>query len=294
LKEAYAYFTTSATASSSASTTTKQRSVVVDVASVEWILVNDGSKDDTTPVYRDFALSTMLTDLVQKKNANNNSRSIIMTWKVITFDMNRGKGAAVRAGMLSATGDAILMVDADGATEFGTGLEAVLAAAYSGETAGADVVFGSRSSHQNQHQQVERSTLRRLLQWVFHICVVVCVGGRTTTIRDTQCGFKLFRRDAAMRIFPSLHLRRWAFDTELLYLAVRLRYNIMEVPVIWHEVDGSKLHTGGRFGMFHLAVVSIGMLRDMVCVRLCYTLGWWTINREQQQQQQRGLRPKLA
>jgi dolichyl-phosphate beta-glucosyltransferase len=209
--------------------------------------------------------------------------------------MNRGKGAAVRAGMLSATGDAVLMVDADGATEFGTGLQAVLAAAYHSppttgdNTAVADVVFGSRSSHQNQ-QSVERSTLRRLLQWVFHICVVLCVGGRGTTIRDTQCGFKLFRRDAALRIFRPLHLRRWAFDTELLYLAVRLRYKVQEVPVQWHEVDGSKLHTGGMFGLFHLAVVSVGMLRDMVCVRLCYTLGLWTINEEQQ----RGVRPKLA
>jgi dolichyl-phosphate beta-glucosyltransferase len=284
LREAYAYFTTTtATPSSSSNNTAHRQSVVVDVASVEWILVNDGSTDDTTPVYRDFALSTMLTELA-KINV-----PIIMTWKVITFDSNRGKGAAVRAGMLSATGDAVLMVDADGATEFGTGLQAVLTAAYNTPTTGsADVVFGSRSRH-NQAQQVERSTLRRLLQWIFHICVVVCVGGRTN-IRDTQCGFKLFRRDAAMRIFQSLHLRRWAFDTELLYLAVRLRYNVLEVPVPWHEVDGSKLHTGGRFGMFHLAVVSVGMLRDMVCVRLCYTLGWWTINEEQQ----RGMRPKLA
>lgn len=73
-----------------------------------------------------------------------------------------------------------------------------------------------------------------------------------------------------------LHLRCWAFDTELLFLATHLNYTLHEVVVPWQEVEGSKLHTSA----LNLALVSPGMFRDMVCVRLCYTLGLWKIQRK--------------
>jgi len=119
-----------------------------------------------------------------------------------------------------------------------------------------------------------RSLVRSFLTQAFHICVVVFVGA--SQIRDTQCGFKLFERDAAHHLFGMLHLRRWAFDTELLFLATHLDYSLHEVVVPWQEVEGSKLHTSA----LNLAIVSVGMLRDMVCVRLCYTLGLWKIQQK--------------
>lgn len=249
---------------------------------VEWILVNDGSKDRTSQVYSSF--------IENQKQPENSSCQ--MLWKLIEFPVNRGKGAAVRAGMLSATAAYCLMVDADGATSFGPGLEAMAPATT------AAVVWGSRAP-----DTADRSVMRWILTAVFHWCVVIFVG--TGEIRDTQCGFKLFTREAARELFGSLHLQRWAFDTELLFLANQLEYSMLEVVVPWKEVEGSKLHTstlnlvlvslgkqseGGQLRLEKSNCISIrsnrslaiiaGMLRDMVCVRLCYTFGLWKIRRK--------------
>ena len=84
--------------------------------------------------------------------------------------------------------------------------------------------------------QATRSLHRNILMWGFHFMVELAgVHG----VQDTQCGFKLFSREAAQRLFPVLHLERWAFDVELLWLAQRLRIPLREEPVQWHEVDGS-------------------------------------------------------
>ena len=76
-------------------------------------------------------------------------------------------------------------------------------------------------------------------------------------------------------MFTNLHLRRWAFDTELVVIAEKLSVLVSEVGVIWHEIDGSKLDVN----KITLALVSLGMLRDMVCVRACYFLGIWKLKR---------------
>jgi dolichyl-phosphate beta-glucosyltransferase len=247
---------------------------------VEWIVVNDGSKDRTSAVYQDF---------VQRLPSKNSHCK--MTWKLISFAKNCGKGAAVQAGMLAATGDFCLMVDADGATDFGAGLEALVARLLelkrrqrgkNSDDAGSDdypILLGSRAhlhATTDATQPQRRSFLRSFLMQAFHMCVVVFVGA--TDICDTQCGFKLFDRSAASHLFRMLHLRRWAFDTELLYLAMHLQYRLEEVVVPWQEIEGSKLNTS----TLNLAIVSVSMLRDMICVRLCYTLGLWKIRRKEQ------------
>ena len=83
-------------------------------------------------------------------------------------------------------------------------------------------------------------------------------------IRDTQCGFKLFSRAAAQRIFPYQHLSTWIFDVELLLLAKQLRMPVAEVPVQWHEVSGSKLN---------VVTDSLQMLRDLLVLRANHLLG---------------------
>jgi dolichyl-phosphate beta-glucosyltransferase len=188
--------------------------------------------------------------------------------KLIVFPQNSGKGAAVQAGMMESTGDYCLMVDADGATEFAPGLEALtkqlVEVSYHRRPA---LVLGSRS---HLHESAARKPIRSFLMRAFRICVIVLVG-MPPSIRDTQCGFKLLERSVAHHLFATIHLRRWAFDTELLFLAHRNAYEIREVIVPWHEVPGSKLHTSA----WNLLLVSISMFRDMLCVRCCYTLGIW-------------------
>jgi dolichyl-phosphate beta-glucosyltransferase len=218
---------------------------------VEWILVDDGSSDETTRVYEDFC------------RQSTNSR---MVFRLLRLRRNAGKGAAVQTGILAAGGAYCLMVDADGATAFGPGLEAVAAFATS-----YDVVLGSRAQLQSATGEIQRSRLRRLLQAAFHALVVVLVG--TAEIQDTQCGFKLFSKRVVRPLFGNLHLRRWAFDTELVVRATALGLRLQEVGVPWHEVEGSKLHTGPC----SLVQIAASMLRDMICVRLCYSLRIWPL-----------------
>mmetsp|Transcript_20854 Transcript_20854/g.26921 ORF Transcript_20854/g.26921 Transcript_20854/m.26921 type:complete len:117 (+) Transcript_20854:832-1182(+) len=102
----------------------------------------------------------------------------------------------------------------------------------------------------------------------FHFFVsILC----SASINDTQCGFKLFTREASYCLFSNLHLQRWAFDTEIIILAEKLKIPMNEIGVNWQEIEGSKLDTS----KFSLIVASVGMLRDMICVNLCYSLGIW-------------------
>lgn len=230
--------------------------------SVEWIFVNDGSKDDTCQVVRE----------AYKKSTTNHA------WKIVSLKQNSGKGAAVKTGMLLAQGDFHLMVDADGATDFGKGLENLTKAMTEQATLRdtqqsllSAAAFGSRAHLQNE-ASAQRSFVRTLHMKAFHFFVSLFVSSK---IQDTQCGFKLFPIKASRAIFGALHLRRWAFDTEIVLLCEQLNIPILEVGVPWHEVDGSKLSTS----KLALAIVSITMLRDMICVRACYTFGIWKVNK---------------
>lgn len=186
--------------------------------------------------------------------------------RVLTLDANRGKGGAVRMGVLSARGEWILFADADGATKFSdfTKVEkGALAAAKNNEV----VVCGSRR-HLEQESVAKRSAFRTFLMYVFHFEVWLFA---VKSIRDTQCGFKLFSRRAAQRIFVQMHVERWAFDVELLYLAEKLNIPIVEVDVNWQEVPGSKLDP---------FTASLQMGFDILAIWMRYFLGLWTVNRK--------------
>ena len=85
-------------------------------------------------------------------------------------------------------------------------------------------------------------------------------------IQDTQCGFKLFTRETARKIFPGLHIERWAFDIELLFLCQMFKIPIAEVPVKWCEIPGSKVEIVSATLMF---------ARDLILIRSCYLFGIW-------------------
>ncbi len=233
---------------------------------IEWIVVDDGSSDQTGRAFCHHVEQQQQQQQQQQQPSPN------MYYKLIALPQNLGKGAAVQSGMLAATGQYCLYVDADGATSFGPGLEALINQMVSGKEF---VFMGSRA-----HLQQERSFLRRFLALAFRVLLTITLGPAAQHIRDTQCGFKLLSRNAAQQIFRTLHLQRWAFDIEVLYLAVHLQVMVKEEVVPWHEVEGSKLNTS----IWNLALVSLSMLRDMICVRLCYQLGIWSFDNDVKKQ----------
>ncbi|VDM93616.1 unnamed protein product, partial [Litomosoides sigmodontis] len=118
-------------------------------------------------------------------------------------------------------------------------------------------------SHMEKKSMATRSLARTLLMIGFHLIVYIFT---VRTVHDTQCGFKLFTRGAASKLFPLLHIERWAFDVELLFLAEQFNIPIREVPVTWHEVDGSKI----------VPVMSwIQMGRDLILIWFRYRIGVW-------------------
>ncbi|KAF9311705.1 dolichyl-phosphate beta-glucosyltransferase [Podila horticola] len=213
----------------------------------EFLLVDDGSQDSTVRVALEIA----------KAEANKDIR-------VLSLEKNRGKGGAVIQGMQYARGKYLLMVDADGATRF-SDLDSVLEKLEKAEKNGLGVAVGSRAHLVKTDAVVKRSFIRNFLMYSFHKVVYV-LGIRG--IDDTQCGFKLFTRTAAQAIFPNMHVEGWVFDIEALMIAQRLGIPIVEVPVAWQEIDGSKVS---------LMRDSIQMAIDLLIIRCNYIFGIWTI-----------------
>lgn len=170
--------------------------------------------------------------------------------EVVSLPTNRGKGAAVRAGMARAHGTAVGFTDADLAYPPGQ-----LAAMVTEVEAGAEVVVGSRRHRDSvSHRQtgLERAVAGRAFSWL-------CRALLLTDLSDTQCGLKVFSAPAAADLFGSSTIDGFAFDVEILYLAGRRHYRIVEVPVELTNPRRSSVHAGR-----HLA----GVLRDVLRLRL--------------------------
>lgn len=143
-----------------------------------------------------------------------------------------GKGAAVRAGMLAATGELVVFADADMATPPDQ-LPKLIAALDT-----ADVALGSRIQPDGSDMRASQPGYRRLLGRVFHALAAAWVSGR---VADTQCGFKGFRRDAAQAIFSRQVITSIVFDVELIHIARRLRLRTVVVPIRWADRRGSRM-----------------------------------------------------
>jgi dolichyl-phosphate beta-glucosyltransferase len=170
--------------------------------------------------------------------------------RVIELGGNRGKGAAVRAGMRAAAGRRVLFSDADLATPIEE--LAKLERALDG---GHDIAIASRAAP-GADIRVRQHPLRELMGRSFNLMVrTVAVGG----FRDTQCGFKLFTREAAHDLFARAAVDGFAFDVEVLWLA-RGRYRIAEVPVVWRHVEESKVSPGSDAARMFLDLLRIRWL----------------------------------
>jgi dolichyl-phosphate beta-glucosyltransferase len=152
--------------------------------------------------------------------------------RTLKHAQNQGKGAAVRTGVLAASGARILFADADGATPIEE--EARLAEAIQN---GADLAVGSRLVAAAGVER-SRSWARGLAGRLFAAVARRLLG---LAVRDTQCGFKMFRAEAAQRLFSLAREPRYLFDLEVLALAAKLGYRIAEVPVRWKEIAGGHL-----------------------------------------------------
>jgi dolichyl-phosphate beta-glucosyltransferase len=179
----------------------------------EIIVVDDGSNDGT--------------DCLLKEWSNDSPQ-----FRFLRHAANRGKGAALRTGLLAATGELLLFADADGAASIED--EQKLRSAID---AGADVAVGSRRIAL-PGTPVERSPWRRLAGRLFSLAVRVAVW---PPVADTQCGFKMLRRKALLPVLKICREDGYLFDLELLLLARRLKLKIAEVPIRWHDVGGSKV-----------------------------------------------------
>lgn len=201
----------------------------------EIIVVDDGSTDHTAELADEAAAQAAL-------GAGGPAIHLVR------HERNRGKGAAVRTGFLRATGDIVLFSDADLSapiTEAPRLIEPIAADE-------CDIAIGSRALATSRIE-LRQSLFRRNAGRMFNLMVKALTG---LPLRDTQCGFKAFRRTTASPLFAAQRIEGFAFDVELLYIARRAKLRILELPVRWSHAEGSKV------SMFlHTREMAIDLLR---------------------------------
>jgi glycosyltransferase involved in cell wall biosynthesis len=179
----------------------------------EVLVVDDGSKDNTAAIVEKWMAAHPRLHLI--KNVG-----------------NRGKGYSVRNGLLQAAGDIVMFTDADLSSPME---EAERLIAAIGD--GADVAIGSRwldRTRQTIHQPLYRQFFGRCFNWITRRVMGL-------PFKDTQCGFKAFKREAAQVIFRLQTIERWGFDPEILFIARKLKFTIREVPVTWGHDERSRI-----------------------------------------------------
>ena len=182
--------------------------------SYEIIVVDDGSRDDTVALIKNF--SNLDKNVILLKNPK-----------------NKGKGFSIKRGILYARGKYILFTDVDLSVPI---RELTKFIPYLND--GYDIVIGSRRIKGSQIINPQ-PLYRRLLGSVFYQIVYLFI---LNFVRDTNCGFKCYRREVAREIFSKQRLSGWGFDTELLYIAHKLELSVKEVPVSWYNFGFSKVN----------------------------------------------------
>ena len=175
--------------------------------------------------------------------------------RIITYRQNRGKGYAIKRGMIEACNDIVFFMDADLSVPLSVADEFLRA--FDDDSVG--IVIGSRRIEGSKVTQ-RQHWLRESLGRVFTALSNILVPG----VSDFTCGFKAFRRETGQRLFVAALVDDWSFDTEILFLAQRAKSRTVEVPVEWHDVKGSKVHALRN---------GLTCLWRLVAIRVNYVLG---------------------
>lgn len=181
--------------------------------SVEFVVVDDGSTDETAKMARELLGESSDVRVIEERP-------------------NRGKGHAVKVGMLAADGEFVLFTDADLSTP-----PAEIEKFWEWFDKGYDVVIGSRKmagAVLERHQPLWRESMGKVFTWLTNRIA-------TRDISDITCGFKCFTHDAAQKLFSRSIIDDWSFDAEVLFIAQKHKMKIKEVPVHWHDETGTKV-----------------------------------------------------
>lgn len=184
----------------------------------ELLLIDDGSKDATAQKAKDILYGRT-------------------GGRLITYQPNRGKGAAIKEGVLQAKGEKIIFIDADGSIapseipKIIDGLDT------------HDIVVSSRV---HRKSDVTINLTRKLTGKIFNLYVRLLF---QSPICDNLCGFKGFRKEAARNLFSELISQRWIFDVEIFWRAKNHGYTVLQVPITWKWKSGSKIHWYDPFVM---------------------------------------------
>jgi dolichyl-phosphate beta-glucosyltransferase len=206
--------------------------------SYELLIVDDGSRDETSRVAREFSARHPWARLLRYEDAGGRA-------------VNRGKGFAVRQGMLASRGRDALFSDADLSTPIEE-LEKLLPPLSRGD---CDIAIASRALpdsnlavHQPWHREAMGRTFNFFVRRAIH-----------TTVSDTQCGFKAMRGDVARRLFALARVDGFGFDTELIFLAAKKGLRVREIPVTWRHAEESRVSP---------LTAPLQMMRELLEVRL--------------------------
>jgi len=202
----------------------------------EVVVVDDGSRDDTAAIVREFAGHAPEVRLLQNPG-------------------NRGKGYSVRNGILHSLGEVVMFTDADlsAPIEEAEGLFAAI-------RSGADIAIGSRWLERTR-QTIRQPLYRQFFGRCFNAVTRMVMG---LPFADTQCGFKAFTRAAAQTVFQLETIERWGFDPEILFIALKRGYRVVEVPVSWAHDERTRIS---------YLKDGVRMLQDIAIVRWNAMLG---------------------
>lgn len=206
----------------------------------EIIAVNDGSRDDTIGELRKLESQGLA--------------------KIIDNKFNEGKGKAVRDGVLASKNEIVMFLDADLAIpieELGKFIVEI--------ENGSDIVIASRFV---PGLRILKPVIwyRKIMEKIFRIIRMMIINNYD--IKDTQCGFKVFKREAANKIFPQLTINRFAFDSEIVFVAKKIGFKIKELPVALQNPQRSSVR---------ILKDSINMIKDLIMIRINYAKGRYKI-----------------
>lgn len=207
---------------------------------VEILIVDDGSVDETARLVETF-ISGLSLQPAEGTPA----------FRLLSNGRNRGKGYSIKHGVLEATGTYLLVSD----TDFSTPIEELPRLLRKLEADECDIVIGSRGLPESR-VEIRQAAWREALGKTFNRIVRAISGLR---FHDTQCGFKVMRREAVLPLFRAARVERFAYDVEILYLAQKAGLRIVEEPVIWRNALGSKVNP---------VTDSLDMLKDVIGIAI--------------------------